>query len=74
MIESYGGLRDLTEISLTSATLPGVTHRWTSLDAFTTEVANARVWAGFHYRSSAIVGTAMGRDVGRYVFAHFAPP
>ncbi len=74
LIESYGGLRDLQEISLTSPTAPGITHRWSSLDAFTNEVANARVWAGFHYRSSARVGTAMGREVGRYVAAHFAQP
>jgi hypothetical protein len=72
-IESFGGLGDLQEISLTSPTAPGATHRWSSLDAFTTEVADARVWAGFHYRSSARVGTAMGREVGRYVAAHFAP-
>ncbi len=26
------------------------------------------------YRSSGKVGTAMGREVGRYVAAHFAPP
>jgi hypothetical protein len=72
VIESYGGLRDVQEISLTSSTAPGITHRWSSLDAFTNEVANARVWAGFHYRSSGRVGTAMGREVGRYVAANFA--
>jgi PAP2 superfamily len=74
LIEATGGLQDLKEISLTSATAPGITHRWSSLDAFTNEVANARVWAGFHYRSSARVGTAMGREVGRYIAAHFAQP
>jgi hypothetical protein len=73
LIESYGGLQGLHEITLTSPTASGITHRWSSLDAFTDEVANARVWAGFHYRSSARVGTAMGREVGRYVAAHFAP-
>jgi PAP2 superfamily len=71
VIESYGGLRDVQEISLTSPTAPGITHRWSSLDALTNEVANARVWAGFHYRSSGRVGTAMGREVGRYVAANF---
>jgi hypothetical protein len=74
LIESTGGLRDVPELSLTSPTAPGVTHRWSTLEAFTTEVANARIWAGFHYRSSTRVGTAMGRDIGRYVAAHFAPP
>ncbi len=73
VIESYGGLGDLQEISLTSSTAPGMTHRWSSLAAFTDEVANARVWAGFHYRSSTQAGSAMGRDVGRYVATHFAP-
>ena len=73
LIESSGGLGELTEFRLTSPTAPGVTHRWTNLETFIDEVANARVWAGFHYRSSARVGTAMGREVGRYVVAHFAP-
>lgn len=73
VIESSGGLGGLTELRLTSPTAPGVTHHWTNLESFIDEVANARVWAGFHYRSSARVGTAMGRDVGRYVVVHFAP-
>jgi hypothetical protein len=73
LIESSGGLRDVPELSLTSPTAPGITHRWSTLEAFATEVANARVWAGFHYRSSTRVGTAMGRDIGRYVAVHFAP-
>jgi hypothetical protein len=71
VVESTGGLGELREISLTSASLPGITHRWTSLESFTDEVANARIWAGFHYRSSAQVGATMGREVGRYVATHF---
>ena len=35
--------------------------------ALTEEVANARVWAGFHYRFSTRVGTVMGRQIGEYV-------
>jgi len=71
VIESTGGLGDLREISLTSPTMPGVTHRWTSLADFAQEVANARIWAGFHYRSSTRAGAAMGREVGGYVATHF---
>ena len=74
VIESTGGLGDLREISLTSSTAPGITHRWTSLESFAQEVANARIWAGFHYRFSARVGSSMGREVGRYVAAHFDRP
>ena len=46
---------------------PGVTRRYTSMTVFTQEIANARVWAGFHYRSSTRVGTDMGLRVGDYV-------
>jgi hypothetical protein len=64
-LESLG--QPLPELSLTSATAAGVTHSWSNLDDFTTEVANARIWAGFHYRFSTRVGTALGRQVGEYV-------
>lgn len=74
VIESTGGLGDLHEIALTSSTAPGVTHRWTSLESFMLEVSNARVWAGFHYRSSTRVGATMGQQVGSYVVAHFDHP
>jgi hypothetical protein len=36
------------------------------MTAFTEEVANARIWAGFHYRSSTRTGTDMGRKIGEY--------
>jgi hypothetical protein len=74
LIESTGGLPKHLELSLTSSSAPGVTHRWSTIEALSNEVANARVWAGFHYRSSARVGTEMGRDVGRYIAVQFAPP
>ena len=65
VLESLG--QPIPELSLTSPTAPGVTHSWSNLDDFTTEVANARIWAGFHYRFSTRVGTALGRQVGEYV-------
>jgi hypothetical protein len=55
------------EMTMTSATAPGVTHRWTTLAAFKEEVANARIWAGFHYRFSTKVGSEMGNRIGHYV-------
>jgi len=71
-LESLG--QPLPELSLTSPTAEGVTHHWSNLDDFTTEVANARVWAGFHYRFSARVGTALGRQVGEYVATKVMQP
>jgi hypothetical protein len=74
VIEIMSRGQGLPELSLTSPTAPGVTHRWSSLDAFATEVANARVWAGFHYRFSTRVGTDMGHKVGQYVATNILQP
>jgi hypothetical protein len=74
LIASQAAGQPLPDLSLTSPTAPGVTHHWSSLEDFTTEVANARIWAGFHYRNSTRVGTAMGREVAQYVLTHTMQP
>src|SRR6266481_4733962 len=61
-----GGV-DIPEGALPSPATPGVTHRWTNMTAFTEEIANARIWAGFHYRFSTRVGTQLGLQIGEYV-------
>src|SRR5258708_3534675 len=68
-----GGV-DTPEVALTSPAAPGVTHRWTNMTAFTEEVANARIWAGFHYRFSTRVGTDMGLQIGEYVVKNVMQP
>jgi hypothetical protein len=67
LIEVVLGSQEIPEVTMTSTTAPGVTHRWTNTAAYTEEVANARVWAGFHWRFSTRVGTEMGRKIGNYV-------
>jgi hypothetical protein len=74
IIKAVFGTLDIPEIAMTSPTAPGVTHRWTSLTAFTEEVANARIWAGFHYRFSTRVGTEMGYQIGEYVVKTMMQP
>jgi len=74
VLESLAAGQPMPELSLTSPTAPGVTHRWSNLDDFTTEVANARIWAGFHYRFSTRVGTALGRQVAQYVLNNTMEP
>jgi hypothetical protein len=68
------GAEDIPEVATTSPTAPGVTHRWTNMTAFTEEVANSRIWAGFHYRFSTEVGTKMGREIGEYVVKNVMQP
>jgi len=64
--EAMLGTADVGEVMMVSPTAPGVTHRWTNLNAYTDEVAEARICAGFHYRFSTIAGKQMGRDIGSY--------
>jgi PAP2 superfamily len=65
---------EMPEVSITSPTAPGVTHRWTNLRAFADEVAQARISAGFHYRFSTKVGQDMGYKIGEYVVKNFMQP
>jgi hypothetical protein len=74
VVKAVLGSVDIPEIAMTSPTAPGVTHRWTNMTAFTDEVANARIWAGFHYRFSNRVGTDMGYQIGEYVVKSVMQP
>ena len=66
VVEALFGSADVPEVATTSPSLPGVIHRWTNMRALDTEVAEARIWAGFHYRTSTRVGQELGRKVGAY--------
>jgi hypothetical protein len=74
VIKAVFGTEDVPEIAITSQAAPGVTHRFSNLTAFTEEVANARIWAGFHYRFSTRVGTDMGHQIGEYVVKNVMQP
>jgi PAP2 superfamily protein len=65
---------DDSAFTLTSAGLPGVTRSFTSFDSAVQQVANARIWAGFHYRFSCEDGVTLGREVAGYVVATVALP
>jgi hypothetical protein len=52
----------------------GTTQTYQRLRDVVKDVDWARVYVGFHYRSSDLVGSNLGRTVGRYVADHqFAP-
>ena len=67
VVKAVFGTTEIPEIAMTSPTAPGATRRWVNMTAFTEEVANARIWSGFHYRFSTRVGTEMGYQIGEYV-------
>jgi hypothetical protein len=74
IVQAALGPEDIPEIAITSTTAPGVTHRWKNMTTFADEIANARIWAGFHYRFSTRVGTEMGRAIGDHVVKNVVQP
>jgi hypothetical protein len=67
---------DRVSLTLTSRA-PGVTmrtHTYRRLHDVVKEVDWARVYIGFHFRSSDLQGSALGRKVGRYVARHYFRP
>jgi hypothetical protein len=56
---------EIPEVSMTSATAPGITRRWTRLQDYADEVAMARIYAGFHYRFSNAAAHDMGRKIAQ---------
>jgi hypothetical protein len=62
------------EVAMTSPTAPGMVRRWSTGKAFTDEVSAARIYGGIHYRTSTVVGQAMGRQIGEYAVARYLKP
>jgi hypothetical protein len=65
VLEAEFGTGRVATVTMTSATAPGVVRRWERIADYATEVSNARVWGGIHYRNSTEVGERMGREIGR---------
>jgi len=59
-----------TAFSIDSETLPGKIRSFASFTDTTTEIANARVFGGIHYRTSCVRGNMLGRTVADYVLRH----
>jgi PAP2 superfamily protein len=57
-------------IVATSPTNPGFERHWATLSEGIQEVIDARIYVGFHYRTSDEVGARVGRKVARFVMNH----
>ena len=57
------------DLSISSPTAGGATHRYLSFHEIAEEVVNARVWGGVHWRTSATVGRELGRRIGDLALA-----
>jgi hypothetical protein len=58
-------------LTMTSATAPGVVHKWASIAEYAEEVSLARIYGGIHYRNSTVVGKAMGKKIGELAVQNF---
>jgi hypothetical protein len=58
-------------LTTTSYMVAGSKRSWTTTEDFIKEVSEARICDGVHYRTSAEVGAAMGRQVGRLAAQKF---
>ena len=61
-------------LTTTSSSANGAARRWTNIDDFIREVANARIYDGVHYRNSTEVGMAMGKQIGELAAAKYLRP
>ena len=64
----YGRAGHLIELS--SPAVPGVSLQYTRLDQVTSDIDDARIYGGIHFRFDQEAGTRLGRKVGAYVYRH----
>lgn len=60
-------------LTTASPTAGGKLRRWASVDELVREVADARIYAGIHFRTSTDVGATMGRRVGELAVLALPP-
>lgn len=65
-IENYLG-SDVIDVTSTSTSLPAVTRHYTSLNQIIEDVDAARIYTGFHYRSTLVRSNALGTAVANWV-------
>jgi hypothetical protein len=65
-IQNYLG-SDAIDVTTSSTSLPGVTRYYTSLSQIIEDVNSARVYTGFHYRSTMVRSNTLGIAVANWV-------
>jgi hypothetical protein len=56
--------------TITSATLPGKPRTYTDWYGLSRDVMNARVWSGYHFRTSDEMGRKLGMDVAAHTVSN----
>jgi len=61
-------------ITLTTPQLPGLILHYTHFEEITSDIDDARVYGGIHFRTDQTAGARQGRSVGRYLYDHNLQP
>ena len=63
-----------TAFAVTSVLIPGVVRPFSSFSAALTEIGDARILGGIHFRTACVDGKATGYAVAAYVIQNSARP
>jgi hypothetical protein len=53
------------------STVTGTTRHYNTVDDLRTEIVNARLWGGLHFRNSSEVGVRLGKSVASWALARY---
>jgi hypothetical protein len=67
---SFFGRDDIGLFYVTSSRFPGEQRWFDSFSGVTSEILEARIWAGIHFRHADEDAATLGRTVERYVETH----
>jgi hypothetical protein len=59
---------------ITSVQFPGETRHYDSFSQALSEITEARIWAGLHYRTADVQSKVLGRNVADYMARHYFHP
>jgi hypothetical protein len=69
-LESFFGTDEMTFYA-TSSRFPGEQRTFDRFSDLTSEVLEARIWGGIHFRNADAQAANLGREVERYIHKHF---
>jgi hypothetical protein len=72
-LEELFGRRHLN-LTLTSTAVPGATRHYDSGEALRTDVVNARVWLGIHFRFADVAARNLGVRLADWTLRHYFQP
>lgn len=64
ILKAEVGDAPMPKLTTRSDTANNVMRSWSNIESFIQEVSEARIYDGVHFRSSTVVGNAMGKKIG----------